>query len=321
MALAVLYVAAALLVAVTVLPVLPVARGSIRIWDFPRVQILAGCAVVAALLPAAGGWQAAAVAPAVALALCAAWQLSWIYPYLPGSGVQTRRAARGERAASIRLLVANVEMENRDAEGFLELVARNAPDIVVVDEVDAWWAARLAALLPGFPQATVVPLDNCFGMGVYSALPVLESEVRFLVEPDYPSIHCRVALRSGDTLRLISVHPRPPLPGADSEERDTELVIVAKEVSRDPRPTIVAGDMNDVAWSRTTRRFQAIGGLLDPRRGRGFYATYHARWPAPLRYPLDHLFHSPEFRLLEMRVLRGFGSDHLPLLISLALER
>ncbi|MBX3268572.1 MAG: endonuclease, partial [Acidobacteria bacterium] len=60
-------------------------------------------------------------------------------------------------------------------------------------------------------------------------------------------------------------------------------------------------------------------GLLDPRIGRGFFHTFHATIPL-LKFPLDHLFHSNHFRLVDFRCLERFGSDHLPVFIKLSLE-
>ena len=63
-----------------------------------------------------------------------------------------------------------------------------------------------------------------------------------------------------------------------------------------------------------------MGGLLDPRRGRGFYNTYPARLPG-LRYPLDYIFTTPHLSVSKMQVLPKFGSDHLPLLAKFHLTK
>jgi len=39
-----------------------------------------------------------------------------------------------------------------------------------------------------------------------------------------------------------------------------------------------------------------------------------------MRFPLDHLFHSVHFRLVEIRRLDYVGSDHFPVYIKLSLE-
>lgn len=84
------------------------------------------------------------------------------------------------------------------------------------------------------------------------------------------------------------MHPRPPgvqradeekdsgieeaADRQDSDKRDAELLLVATEVKNlGDVPVIVGGDFNDVAWSYTTDLFQRIGGLLDPRVGRGLH--------------------------------------------------
>jgi endonuclease/exonuclease/phosphatase (EEP) superfamily protein YafD len=141
-------------------------------------------------------------------------------------------------------------------------------------------------------------------------------ELRFLVDDEVPSVRTAIRLRSGVWIDFYGVHPNPPRPGDDTGERDAELLLVGKEVKAKARPAIVAGDLNDVAWSHSTRLFQRISGMLDPRIGRGMYSTFHARYPG-LRWALDHVFHTEEFALVALRRLPYFGSDHFPMLIEL----
>ena len=117
------------------------------------------------------------------------------------------------------------------------------------------------------------------------------------------------------------MHPTPPVPGENpkSTERDKEILKVAKSAKNSKLPVIVAGDLNDVAWSYTTLLFSKISGLLDPRRGRGFFNTFNAKHKL-MRFPLDHIFCSNDFTLLDIKRLSNCGSDHFPMYIKLQYE-
>jgi hypothetical protein len=53
--------------------------------------------------------------------------------------------------------------------------------------------------------------------------------------------------------------------------------------------------------------------------GRGLYNSYSAN-SRVFRFPLDHVFHSNEFKLVDLRVLDHVGSDHFPMLIELSCD-
>ena len=92
--------------------------------------------------------------------------------------------------------------------------------------------------------------------------------------------------------------------------------MVGKKVKKSHQPVIVVGDLNDVAWSYTTDLFLKTSELLDPRKGRGFFNSFHAKYFF-LRFPLDHVFCTEHFSLVKMKRLRSCGSDHFPMFVSL----
>lgn len=299
---------------------LPLARS--RLWwvragDFPRQQIVAlGC--VAALGLLALRPQGADALLLAALAAALGWQLVMILPYTRLWRRQGLASGGGDEARALRLVVVNVLMTNREVDGLARSLAASSPDIVLALETDRWWTERLAELLPEHPHRLLHPLDNTYGMALFSRLELARAELRFLLDAAIPSLRARVRLRSGEEIVLIGVHPEPPSPTeADSSlPRDAELVLVGREIGREQGPVIVAGDLNDVAWSRTSRLFRRLSGLIDPRIGRGFYNSFHAGHPW-LRWPLDHVFYSPDFLLRRLVRLPAFGSDHFPILIEL----
>jgi endonuclease/exonuclease/phosphatase (EEP) superfamily protein YafD len=296
----------------------------VRAWDFPRVQI-ASAALLSGILHRsiffrgrAGDWLLL-----FANALCVLWHGRKILPYTPLSPVQVKRSARRAPDPRIfRILISNVRMENTQHHRLLEVIRDADPDLVLAVETDAAWAKGLAPLKADYPYHVAQPQENYYGLMLFSRLPLIDPRVDFLVQYDIPSVHTGLELRSGDRVYLHGIHPRPPEPIRDqhSTPRDAELVIVGRSIeSAGDRPTIVAGDLNDVAWSSTSELFLRLSGLLDPRIGRGFYNSYNADHRL-LRYPLDHVFHSNHFQIVLLRRLPHIGSDHYPMLIELSYE-
>ncbi len=316
---------AALLVVATVLPLVRKPYWWIRSFDFPRAQIAALAAATLAALVAVvlttgleGSLDTAAL---IGLGATVLYQAARMAPYTALWRVQTVDAVDPDRDRSLRLVVSNVLMTNRDGARWLGVVRGADPDIVAAVETDAWWAETAGALKATHPHAVELPQDDTYGMCLYSRYPLAEVEVQHLIEPEVPSLFLSVELPSGERVRLVVLHPRPPRPdiGQDSTLRDAELVLAARAIVDGSGPVVVCGDLNDVAWSRTTTLFQKIAGLLDPRVGRGLYSTFHAHHRL-LRYPLDHVFHSDDLALVALTRLGNAGSDHFPMCVELALS-
>lgn len=308
-----------------VLTILPLWRGRqwwVRAWDFPRFQIAVVAALVVVLTPVAS-WPLDAVDVAFlsAVALSLAWQLSWVWHYVPLAPQEVKAGlCLGDAPECISLLTTNVLQTSRRHDALLRIISKASPDLVLAVETDEWWCSELAeGLSADYRHRLLYPLSNGYGLALFSRLRLIEPTVRFIVDDAIPSIKARVQLRSGAQVDLYGMHPRPPAPEQDTTQRDTELVLVGTEIRNERRPAIVLGDLNDVAWSPTTLSFKLAGELLDPRRGRGFYSTYPAKWPG-FRYPLDYVFHTRHFCLCDMKVLPDFGSDHLPLVVTLKLK-
>lgn len=313
---------AILLIIATALPFVRTGAWWARSFDFPRGQILFfGVLLLLLLLFFYDSGTQVNHVITTGLGISVLLQIYRIYPYLPIAPRQAKSSKFQRPDQSISMISSNVLQYNRDASGLLQQVKVCDPDCFLVVEADEWWEEQLRGLEDDYPYQVLHPLSNTYGMLLYSRFPLLNTEVKFLIDEGIPSIFATVTLPSGESVGLICLHPRPPRPDKmqDSTDRDAELLIAAKYIQHNDQPFVVIGDFNDVAWSYTTRLFQRISGLLDPRRGRGFFNTFHAKYPL-LRYPLDHVFHSAEFRVIKIKRLPYIGSDHFPIYAHLNYE-
>lgn len=249
------------------------------------------------------------------------YQTLKIFPYTIFSKKQVLGFKEKDSNGTISILVSNVLTPNRSSEKLIVHVHKNRPDMLLTLESDTYWENELKALEDDYPFTVKIPKDNFYGMHLYSKLKLEEIEVKYIIEDDIPSIHGYVRLDNGKRIKIHCLHPKPPSPTENdtSTNRDAELLFVGRDVKKDQESVLLFGDLNDVAWSRTTQLFQKLSGLMDPRIGRGFFNTFHTGY-ALLRWPLDHVFHTNDFTLIELTRLTSIDSDHFPMFIKLNYE-
>ena len=293
--------------------------------DFPRLQILfLGAVALLFLLFWSGQWDGVRYITLGLLIVAMAYQLKMVLPYtfIWKKQVAQVRPEQLDRNRQISIIVSNVLTPNDQYHLLIEQIQKHQPDLVLTLETDQTWQNQLTVIEKDYPYRVRVPLHNLYGMHLYSKLKLLNTDVKFILSDEIPSIHTTAILPSGQAVQLYCLHPKPPSPteAKDSTLRDAELLIVGDQIKDLDESCIVMGDLNDVAWSRTTRLFQRISGLLDPRVGRKYVNTFHADYKF-LRWSLDHIFHSTDFALVHMARLPHIGSDHFPIYVVLQTGR
>lgn len=244
------------------------------------------------------------------------YHLKIISPFFPFSKKELLETTRTDQKISI--LSVNVRLKNKKYQNLINLIEEIDPDIFLLTEVDQSWVDAINKLCTKFQYTILNPLNNTYGIALYSKLELENSEVKYMVEKDIPSIHTTVKFKN-QSIQLLGLHPRPPAPWTQPEKKDIELIMVAGLSNINSKPTIVTGDLNDVGWSKITLNFKQISGLLDPRIGRGFFNTYNALIPV-FQFPVDHFFVSNHFKLITIKKLKAIGSDHYPVLLEVNLK-
>lgn len=313
------YAIASFLVLATLIPMSPYQHWCVRGFDFGKIQLtllesLTFLFGLCCIPRSQEFWAMQAV-----LMICQTYNLSillkysWLYPVPP-------RERSPIHSQDVTLLSANVLQVNTDYPRFIQQVRDTNPDMVLTMESNEDWDTAMRVLESDYPHFCKVPLENTYGMHLYSKLP-MSCQVHYFVADDLPSIEAEVTTQDGYPFTLFCVHPPPPSPTeeATSKERDGELLSVAKKVKSDGKTSIIVGDFNNVAWARSSVLFRKTSETIDPRVGRGLKATFHARYWF-LRFPIDQLFHTPDIFIEELETLPYFGSDHFALFCRFTID-
>ncbi len=258
---AVLWCLAIAILAATFLPMWKTSLWWVRILDFPRLQIaiLSGLVLVAALFLSG---PSRLLIPALMLAACG-YQLWRIRPYTAFHPVEMNLAPHAPD--EIRVLSANVLMENARHDLLLKVVEAFDPDILLLMETDRTWMDAVEPVLARYSTVLREPRPDHYGMLFATRLAVDEARIIRLTTGDTPSVFAQLKGPDGTVFRFAGLHPRPPVPGQDTEERDAEIYYAARFAAKSGVPLIATGDFNDVAWSDTSQSFKHVGQYLDPQ--------------------------------------------------------
>lgn len=188
------------------------------------------------------------------------------------------------------------------------------PDIVGVTELTPTWDKKLKEGLSDYPYRIV---ERRFGgVALYSKFLLRDAEVLYTGDIRRPRIRAKVVLPE-QVVSVIFAHPVTPK--QQYRLRDLELTKLACDARAAGGPVIVFGDMNCSPWSYHFAKLMKDGDLRDTERGFGLQPS----WPAiaPLTWvTIDHCLTSDDFVALDRKTGPYVGSDHLPVLVKLALE-
>lgn len=246
---------------------------------------------------------------AVPLLITAILNASYILPWYGGGTL-----AAGN--ANLKLLHANVYSNNDEYERLFELIKAEQPDVVFLQEFTPAWRIACERLRKDYPFDYSVPREGSFGIAMFSRIP-LDSVTHVDSPPlQYPTILATMTV-GGAQLTLINTHPTIPLTRSLYDARNEQLDSVAGIAKRARGAVILTGDLNSSVWSRPYRALEKTTGLRNTRRGFGIQPSWPTFMPFAM-IPIDHALVSDDIAVIGTRTGARIGSDHLPLIVELA---
>lgn len=278
---------------------------------FWPVLTIASIALFLATLPFGGA--TARIAALAAVGVCAVPFI--LLPPAPAVGA-------GEK---IRILAANLYVGNPDPRPFVALLTRMQPDIVVTEETRRSFAeaVRGSGL---YPFETEGELSRADDKKVFSRYPIREyRQLDDLPGRKVERHAMRLVIESpAGPIVVYAIHPDTPRSIEQWHERNAYFERVAAAIrNEDPgTPVVLAGDWNMPPHSAFFRGFFAATGYRFARPGPWLPVTRFATRLARLGYfgsTIDHVAVSPEIRVTDWKRGSDIGSNHLAVVVDLAL--
>jgi endonuclease/exonuclease/phosphatase (EEP) superfamily protein YafD len=238
--------------------------------------------------------------------------------YLPPPG------NTGKVGTPLKILQLNVLLTNQQHQKIINLIQKENPDIIGLEEITDNWISALKAIEKNYPYRIIKRSQNdfsAFGLALYSKYPLTDPKIKYYgrfhpsSQSTIPSISALIQV-DHQPLRLIVTHPVPP---NVFEYRNSQLASMAADRKRYEKNLIILGDLNTSQWSPYFQKLIQQTGLRDSQLGFGVQPSWPNQ-PLWIRTPIDHILVSPDIRVLSRSIGPEVGSDHFPVLAKVALR-
>jgi endonuclease/exonuclease/phosphatase (EEP) superfamily protein YafD len=222
-------------------------------------------------------------------------------------------------AVRLKLMLANVLYGNSGYRKLLDQIADEQPDVVVLQEFTVRWLAGTESLKITYPYSFVRERPRGAGIAVFSRHPMSETVAIRFDASERAGVFTRLDVE-GTSITLLTIHPSTPMTGEKFAQRNSQLVQSAARIRMTKGPRILLGDLNTSIFSPYFKDLVRDSGMRDARLGFGLLNSWPHPLPEFLRIPIDHCLVSSGVEVVGIKTGKGFGSDHLPLVVELAVD-
>jgi vancomycin resistance protein VanJ len=246
------------------------------------------------------------------------------------------KPTRAPSGQLLTVLTYNMRAQDETLEPFLR---QHQPDIIFLQETSSNYSQLVSSITDLYPYQ--FNQSEEWGNTVLSKYPVLRAEN---LQGFGSSLPQRLELDvNGRTVAVYNVHftwpignPRlqtrflpgfiaKAISGFDDSQRNAQIDLLIEFLEKESLPFLVAGDFNLSQYSATYGKLSRI--VTDSFRdiAIGFGNTWPATMQSGLNLPpllrLDYIWHSNDFQAQQVKLHKGLGSDHFPVLATLSLKQ
>lgn len=221
----------------------------------------------------------------------------------------------GGSGQAFKIVAFNVNSANERLDEVNGYLKAQLPDVLLITELGPKQDAGLDLAGMGLSLVQKVVREDNFGIGLYARWPATASAIVYPGGVTTPAVDATIK-----GLRVLGVHPLPPMSREALARRDAQLLAVAKLAAEAQGPVVMLGDFNLTPWGPAFGDVLRVGKLSDTRwLGGGGLQT---SWPAGnriLRIPIDHALIGSGIVVRSRSIGPDLGSDHLPVELVVAL--